>query len=66
MIYLYTAPECPRCEKRKTELKESGKVFVLRDADRLKKPTDDQDEIDKDAFVQLSLQNLILPVEVEG
>ena len=65
MIYLYTAEDCPRCEKRKTELKESGKVFVLRDADRLKKPTDDQDEIDIEAFVQLSIQNLILPVEVE-
>ena len=66
MIYLYTAPDCPRCIKRKEELKANGKEYVERNADRLKKPTDDQDEIDIEAFVQLSIQNMILPVEVEG
>lgn len=65
MIYIYTAPDCPRCVTRKNELKANGKEYTERDADRLKKPTDDQDDIDKDAFVQLSMNNMILPVEVE-
>ena len=66
MIYLYTTEDCPRCDKRKKELIANGIPFTPRDSQRLTKPTDDQDDIDKDAFVQLSLNNMILPVEVEG
>ncbi len=66
MKYLYSALNCPRCEKRKTELRDQSIAFVERDADRLKKPADDKDDIDVEAFVQLSMQNMILPVEVDS
>lgn len=66
MIYIYTAPDCPRCVTRKEELKANGIEYVEREGSRLKKLVDDHDDIDKDALVQLAMQNQILPVVVEG
>lgn len=66
MKYLYTAPDCPRCETRKKELNDAQIVFEIRSADRLKTPANDRDEIDVDAFVKLSQQNMLLPVEIDG
>jgi hypothetical protein len=40
--------------------------YVERDADRLKNPVCDRDNIDVEAFVQLSMQNMILPVEINN
>ncbi len=66
MKYIYTAEDCPRCETLKDEYKSKGVEYTERDAERLKSPTHDRDEIDVDAFVQLSMQNMVLPVEIEA
>lgn len=65
MIYLYTAPDCPACDKRKAELVANGIEHTIRDSSRLTAPQGNQDDIDKDAFVQLSMNNMRVPVEVE-
>ena len=66
MKYIYTAVDCPKCETLKEKYKAQGVEYVERDADRLKKPSDDRDAIDVDAFVQLSMQNMVLPVEIDN
>ncbi|GJQ59608.1 MAG: hypothetical protein D8M57_10165 [Candidatus Scalindua sp. AMX11] len=66
MKYIYTAVDCPKCETLKERYKTEGVEYVERDADRLKKPSDDRDQIDIDAFVQLSMQNMVLPVEIDN
>lgn len=40
--------------------------YVERDADRLKNLAHDRDNIDVEALVQLSMQNMILPVEINN
>ena len=65
MKYMYTSPDCPRCDSRKEDLKANKIPFTERDATRLTAPAEDQDDIDIDALAQLSMQNNILPVEVE-
>jgi glutaredoxin len=64
--YIYTAPDCPKCETLKESYKAQNIEYVERDAERLKKPAGDRDNIDVEAFVQLSMQNMILPVEING
>jgi glutaredoxin len=64
MRYIYTAPECPKCESLKDKYITQGVEYIERDADRLKNPAIDRDDIDVEAFVQLSMQNMVLPVEV--
>jgi hypothetical protein len=64
MKYLYTAPDCPRCVKRKKELSLQGIVYEEREGSRLTNPAN-HDDIDVDAFVKLSQQNMVLPVEVD-
>ncbi len=66
MKYIYTAPGCPKCETLKESYKAQSIEYVERDAERLKKPAHDRDIIDVDAFVQLSMQNMILPVEINN
>ncbi|MCP5005699.1 MAG: hypothetical protein GY941_17450 [Planctomycetes bacterium] len=66
MKYIYTAVDCPKCETLKEKYKTEGVEFVERDAERLKKPSDDRDEVDVEAFVQLSMQNMVLPVEIDN
>ncbi len=65
MKYIYTAPNCPRCDKLKKTLNMQGITYRERSGDRLTSPTKDKDDIDVDAFVQLSMQNMVLPVEVD-
>ncbi len=43
-----------------------GIKYIERSANRLKTPPVDRDDIDVDAFVQLSMQNMVLPVEVNS
>ncbi len=66
MKYIYTAPECPKCESLKEKYKADGVEYIERDAERLKTPTPDRDDIDVEAFVQLSMQNMVLPVEIDN
>lgn len=61
MKYLYTAQDCPKCETLKKKYRSDGVQFVERNADRIKQP---EDEIDQEALVQASMQNMELPVEV--
>ncbi len=66
MKYIYTKPDCPKCVAKKEEFTANGIEFVERDSDRLKNPAVDRDQIDVDAFVQLSMQNMMLPVVIDG
>ena len=61
MKYIYTATDCPKCENIKKKYRVEGVSFVERNADRIKQP---EDEIDQEALVQASMQNMELPVEV--
>ena len=65
MKYIYTALDCPKCETLKKSYRVQGILFVERPADRLKNPAHDRDDIDVEAFVQLSMQHMVLPVEVD-
>ena len=65
MKYIYTAPDCPKCESLKESYKTQSIEYVERDAERLKNPALDRDDIDLEAFVQLSMQNMVLPVEID-
>ncbi len=65
MKYIYTAPECPKCESLKEKYKAQSIEYIERDAERLKNPSHDRDNVDVEAFVQLSMQNMILPVEID-
>ncbi len=64
MKYIYTAPDCPRCDTLKLNYREQDVEFIERSSDRLTKPDADRDDIDIDALAQLSMQNNVLPVEV--
>lgn len=59
--YVYTTDNCPRCIELKKEYDKCGVVYVERSADRIKSP---QDETDREALVQASMQNMELPVVV--
>lgn len=62
MKYLYTTDDCPRCVVLKEKYIKQGLIFSERNIDRLKQP---EDEIDQEALVQASMQNMELPVEVD-
>ena len=62
MKYIYTAEACPKCESLKKKYKANGVRYEERSADRIKQP---EDEIDREALVQASMQNMELPVEVD-
>lgn len=65
MKYIYTKDLCGACIDLKSKYKEQGIEFIERDGNRLSNPGDDRDEVDQEAFVQLSMQNMIFPVEVD-
>lgn len=62
MKYIYTSNQCPKCDALKKRYNEFGIAFIERIADRIKAPEDD---IDREALIQASMQNLALPVIVE-
>lgn len=62
MIYIYSSDLCPKCEKAKNDYETRNIPYTERSADRIKAP---EDEIDRDALIQASLQNMELPVIVE-
>lgn len=59
--YLYTQDNCPLCKKVKDDYDKRGIIYIEREASRIKSPID---EIDREALVQASMQNMSLPVEV--
>lgn len=59
--YLYTQDNCSLCKKVKEDYEKRGIVYVEREAIRIKSP---MDEVDREALVQASMQNMLLPVEV--
>ncbi len=63
-IYIYTQPDCSKCDNLKRDYDRQGISYIERSANRFKKPPIDRDDIDIDAFVQLSMQNMVLPVEI--
>jgi glutaredoxin len=65
MRYIYTKEDCPKCETLKKNYKNQGIEFVERDAARLTTPADDKDQIDLEAHIQLNMNNMTLPVEVQ-
>ena len=62
MMYIYTADNCPKCDKLKEKLKINKILFQERSADRIKSPID---EIDKEAMEEASFMNMSLPIMVE-
>lgn len=65
MKYIYTKDMCSACTELKEKYDSEGIKYIERDGDRLKTPAIDRDDIDLDAFVQLSIQNMVFPVEIE-
>ncbi len=63
MYYIYTAEDCPRCERQKAEWKRDGIPFTERSSDRLK-GGEHADQIDVDGFVALCSNNMQLPAIV--
>ncbi len=64
MIYIYTQDMCSACIDLKAKYDAGGIEYIERDGGRLKTPAEDRDSIDVDAFVQLSINNMAFPVEV--
>ena len=62
MKYIYTSTQCLKCDNLKKRYNEFGIPFVERIAERMKSP---EDNIDREALIQASMQNMQLPVEVE-
>ena len=63
MKYIYTANGCPACIDLKHAYDLQGVKYEERSAQRLKEGKR-IDQVDVDAFVQLNMQNMELPVEV--
>ena len=63
--YIYSMPDCPKCDKRKTYLRENHINFFERKGDRLNGDTRLMDDIDREAHLQLQMQNLTFPVEID-
>ena len=63
--YIYSVPDCPRCDKLKDKYKAGRVSFVERSGGRLGKDPRMFDLIDKEAFLKIQMQNQMFPVEVE-
>ena len=56
---------CSACAALKKKLKEEGIRFIDRNGDRLDLDPRIFDSVDKEAFLQLQMQNLTFPVEID-
>lgn len=63
MVYLYGNDDCPKCRVKEKELTETGIAFEKRDSSRIKAPEDD---IDREALIVASMQNMELPVVINS
>lgn len=59
---IYTAPNCHKCEAQKEEWFNFGIEYEERDSSRIK---NHQDEYDKEALVEASMNNMELPVIIK-
>ncbi len=64
MKYLYSEEMCRNCIRLKEKFDSQGVEYIERSAGRLKVPEENYDAIDEEAFAQLSMQNMELPVVV--
>ena len=65
MKYIYTMPMCGACLKLKKKYIRDGVKYIERDGKRLTDPPGDIDNIDRDAMMRLSMNNMVFPIEVE-
>ncbi len=63
--YIYSVEDCPKCEKLKDKYKNGRVSFIERRGDRLANDPRIFDLIDKEAFLQLQMQNLTFPVDID-
>ena len=56
---------CSACIALKKKYDKDGVEYIERDGNRLSTPDGRKDQVDVDAFVQLNMQNMVFPVEVE-
>ncbi len=63
--YIYSKEMCSACDELKKEYKEQGVRFIERNGDRLDNDPRIFDDIDKEAFMNLQMQNLTFPVEID-
>lgn len=62
MKYIYTSNCCPKCVALKEKYNGEYIEYQERDAARIKAP---EDEIDLEALVAASMNNMELPIEVD-
>jgi hypothetical protein len=62
---IYSMPMCSACEALKQKYVDEHVLFQERNGDRLKNDPRIFDDIDKEAFMVLQMQNQEFPVEVE-
>ena len=62
MKYIYTESDCPKCVELKEQLKKDKIIYIERHSSRIKSP---EDEADREALIQASMQNLLIPVVVD-
>jgi hypothetical protein len=63
--YIYTKAMCSACDALKKKYKDQHISFQERSGDRLDLDPRIFDEIDKEAFLQLQMQNLTFPIELD-
>ena len=62
MKYIYTESGCQKCVELKEQLKKDKIIYIERHSSRIKSP---EDEADREALIQASMQNLLIPVIVD-
>jgi hypothetical protein len=62
--YLYSMDACPKCVALYEKLKDDHVAFTVRSGERLKGDPRLLDDIDKQAFLQLQMQNLTFPIDI--
>jgi hypothetical protein len=62
--YVYSMEDCPKCDRLKQDLRGNHTSFTERNGERLKEDPRLLDDIDKQAFLQLQMQNLTFPIDI--
>ena len=64
-LYIYSMPMCSACEALKKKYKDKHISFVSRKGDRLENDPRIFDDVDREAFLILQMQNRTFPVQLE-